>query len=153
MMELSFIPVKSYMLEALELARHAGRFGDVPIGAVVELEGKVIGRGRNCSDTGKTPLGHAELMAIDEAARVLGSRRLTGCNIYITVEPCPMCTGAILNSGISNIIYGADEERTGCVGSAIDLRELVYYKTPGVYRGFMAEEAKKLMQDFFLDKR
>ncbi len=144
-----FLPKKEFMLQALHLAEEAAQSGEVPVGAVVVKDGRVIGEGRNRREAGKNALAHAEIEAISQACQTLGTWRLTGCELYVTLEPCPMCTGAIINSHIDRVIYGVDDERAGCCGTAMDLFALPYSHRPEVYRGFYEGEAKKLLQDFF----
>lgn len=148
-MELAFIPTKKFMLRALELAREAAAAGEVPVGAVVVRGTEIIGEGRNRREAGQNALAHAELEAIFQACRALGTWRLTGCQLYATLEPCPMCTGAIINAHIGTVVYGADDDRAGCCGTAADLFSLPYSHRPQVYRGFCEEECRKLLQDFF----
>lgn len=149
MMELAFLPKKEFMLRALELAREAASAGEVPVGAVVVREGSVIGEGRNRREAGKNALGHAELEAVSQACAALGTWRLTGCELYVTLEPCPMCTGAVINAHIDTVVYGADDERAGCCGTAADLFALPYSHRPEIYRGFYEEECRALLRDFF----
>lgn len=149
MMELAFLPKKEFMLRALELAREAASAGEVPVGAVVVREGSVIGEGRNRREAGKNALGHAELEAVSQACASLGTWRLTGCELYVTLEPCPMCTGAVINAHIDTVVYGADDERAGCCGTAADLFALPYSHRPEIYRGFYEEECRALLRDFF----
>lgn len=137
------------MLQALELAREAAACGEVPVGAVVVREKEIIGEGRNRREDLQSALAHAEVEAISQACRALGSWRLTGCQLYVTLEPCPMCTGAILNAQIDTVVYGADDERAGCCGTAADLLSLPYARRPEVYRGFFEEECKALLREFF----
>ena len=147
MLERAFLPKKEWMLRALELAREAAAAGEVPVGAVVVKAGRIIGEGRNRREADKTALAHAEVEAIHRACQALGTWRLTGCDLYVTLEPCPMCTGAIINSHINRVVYGADDERAGCCGTALDLFALPYSHRPDIYRGFY--EAKALLQEFF----
>lgn len=148
-MELAFFPDKEPMLRALELAREAAACGEVPVGAVVVKEKKIIGEGRNRREKEQSALAHAEVEAIAEACRALGSWRLTGCQLYVTLEPCPMCTGAILNAQLNTVVYGADDEKAGCCGTAADLLSLPYARRPEVYRGFFEEECRTLLREFF----
>lgn len=141
------------MLHALELAAQAAADGEVPVGAVVVKNGTVIGEGRNRREKGKNALAHAELEAISMACQALGTWRLTGCELYVTLEPCPMCTGAVINSHIDKVVYGADDERGGCCGTVIDLFSLPYSHRPEVFRGFLEEEARRLLHSFFLQLR
>ncbi len=148
-MTLAFLPKKKFMLRALELAREAMAFGEVPVGAVVVKDGVILGEGRNRGEREKNPLAHAELEAIAAACRTLNSKRLPGSELYVTLEPCPMCTGAVINAHIDTVVYAADDERAGCCGTAVDLFSLPYSHRPLVYRGFLEEEARALLQSFF----
>ena len=142
-----------YMRMALELAEKAALEGEVPVGAIIVQQTpageRIVGKGRNRRETDKHPLAHAELEAIDEAALALRGWRLPRCTLYVTLEPCPMCTGAIINSHINRVVYGADDERAGCCGTALDLFALPYSHRPDIYRGFYEAEAKALLQEFF----
>lgn len=149
MMKLAFIPEKKFMLRALELAKQAGEQGEVPVGAVVVKDGKIIGEGRNRREREKSALAHAELEAVFQACQALQSWRLTGCQLYVTLEPCPMCTGAVINAHLDTVVYGADDERAGCCGTAADLFSLPHSFRPEVYRGFYEAECKELLRDFF----
>lgn len=149
MMELAFLPRKEFMLRALELARQAAACNEVPVGAVVVRDGSVIGEGRNRREELRSALSHAEIEAISQACRTVGDWRLTGCELYVTLEPCPMCAGAILNAQIGVVVYGADDDRAGCCGTAMDLLKLPYYRRPELYRGFYEAESKELLRDFF----
>ncbi len=149
MLEPVFLPKKEFMLRALRLAEEAAQAGEVPVGAVVVKDGRVIGEGRNRREAGKNALAHAELEAISQACRTLGTWRLTGCELYVTLEPCPMCTGAVINAHVDRVVYGVDDERAGCCGTAVDLFSLPYSHRPEVYRGFYEAEAKALLQEFF----
>ena len=149
MLELAFLPRKEFMLRALALAEEAAAAGEVPVGAVVVKEGQIIGEGRNRREAGKNALAHAELEAISQACKALGTWRLTGCELYVTLEPCPMCTGAVINAHIDRVVYGADDERAGCCGTAADLFTLPYSHRPDLYRGFYESESKALRQAFF----
>jgi tRNA(adenine34) deaminase len=149
MLPLAFIPEKQWMLRALELAHEAARAGEVPVGAVVVKDGRILGEGRNRREAAHTALGHAELEAIHNACQTLGTWRLTGCTLYVTLEPCPMCTGAIINAHVDRVVYGADDDRAGCCGTAMDLFALPYSHRPEIYRGFYEAEAKALLREFF----
>lgn len=141
------------MLRALQLAREAAEAGEVPVGAVVVKDGKVIGEGRNRREEGKNALAHAEIEAISRACATLGTWRLTGCQLYVTLEPCPMCTGAVINARIDTVVYGADDEQAGCCGTAMDLFSLPCSRRPELYRGFLEEECRALLQSFFQNVR
>ena len=145
---------ESYMLEALALAREAAQHGDVPVGCVIaDAEGRVIGRGRNRREERGDATAHAEVEAIREACAALGDWRLEGCTLYVTLEPCPMCTGAIINSRIPTVVFGAREENFGSCGSVIDLFSERYGHRPAVYPGVLKDDCAALLRDFFRDKR
>ena len=150
---LEFIPEKKFMLAAIDLADKALENGEIPVGAVVEKNGVIIGKGMNRRETDKNPVMHAEIEAIQEASRIIGDWRLSGCNLYVTLEPCPMCMGAVLNSRIDRVIFGAEDARTGSCGSALNLLDLPAYKKVEVFRGFMETECKKIILDFFKELR
>lgn len=152
-MKLEFIPVKTYMREALRLAEEARLDGEIPVGAVIVKDGNILAKGRNRRERQQSSLGHAELDAISAACRQTGSWRLEGCEIYVTLEPCPMCMGAILNARISQVVYGLDDQAAGSCGSALSMGELNAYKQPGIYPGFMEEECREQLQDFFKELR
>lgn len=145
----AFVPSPEPMRRALELAREAAREGEVPVGAVVVCEGKIISEGRNRREKDKNALCHAELEAIDGACRALGGWRLWKCQLYVTLEPCPMCAGAIINARIPQVIYGASDPKAGSCGSVVDLFALPYNHRPQVTAGFLEEEAAALLREFF----
>jgi len=142
------------MGEALALARSAGEEGDVPVGAVALFEGRVVGRGRNARERANDPTAHAELLAIQEAARTLGSWRLTGVTLVVTLEPCAMCAGALVLSRIDRLVFGASDPKAGAVGSLMDLTcdPRLNHRFP-VERGLRAEECGALLRDFFKERR
>ena len=141
---------EKYMLEALSLAREAAENGDVPVGCVVvSPSGEIIGRGRNRREENSDATAHAEVEAIRAACAALGAWNLSGCGIAVTLEPCPMCAGAIINSRLSPVIYGAKEPNSGSVGSVINLFEERYGHRPAVYGGVLAEECAALLAEFF----
>jgi len=145
---------EQFMAEALALARQAGVSGEVPVGAVVVKDGTVVGRGYNRPVSGRDPTAHAEVMALRDAAERIGNYRLADCILYVTLEPCAMCAGAIINARISRVVYGAADPKSGACGSVVDLfaeNRLNYHAT--VVGGVMAEEAAKLLQDFFSARR
>ena len=142
-----------FMDEALTLAREAAADGEVPVGCVIVRGDTVVGRGRNRRETDKSALAHAEIEAIGEACRHLGGWRLWECTLYVTLEPCPMCAGAILNSRIRRVVYGAADTKAGCCGSVTDLFALPFNHHPAVENGLRAEEAQALLQAFFLRLR
>ena len=145
---------EKYMAQAMELAREAGEKGDVPVGCVItDKDGNIIGRGRNRRQESHDATAHAELEAIREACAKTGDWRLEGCSIFVTLEPCPMCTGAIINSRIPTVVFGAREELSGSCGSVIDLFFERYGHHPQVYGGVRGAESASLLRDFFRDKR
>lgn len=140
---------EKFMREALALAAEAASEGEVPVGAVVVRGGEIVGRGYNRREGAKNALAHAELMAIDDACRKLGGWRLWQCDLYVTLEPCPMCAGAIINSRIQNVYYGAKDQKAGSVGSLTNLFELQYNHKPTVVSGVLEEECSAILSDFF----
>ena len=145
---------EAYMSLALELAREAAAEGEVPVGCVIAgPDGAVIGRGRNRREETGDATAHAELEAIRQACAALGDWRLSGCTLYVTLEPCPMCTGAIINARIPTLVFGAREALSGSCGSVIDLFTEGYGHRPAVYPGVLREDCAALLRDFFRDKR
>ena len=145
---------ESNMSLALALAREAYAHGEVPVGAVVVgPDGVILGRGRNRRQETGDATAHAELEAIREACRTLGDWRLESCAIYVTLEPCPMCTGAIINARIPTVVFGAREALSGSCGSVIDLFSERYGHRPAVWPGVLREECAAALRDFFKDKR
>ena len=145
---------EDYMRQALALAREAAAAGEVPVGCViVDRAGQIIGRGRNRREEDKSPLAHAELAAITDACRSHGDWRLKGARLYVTLEPCPMCAGAILNARIAQIRYGAKDDKAGCCGSVLNLFEEDFHHHPRIYGGLMEAECSALMQAFFQSLR
>ena len=143
-----------YMQKALELAREAAEAGEVPVGCVIaDSEGNIIGTGRNRREENADATAHAEMEAIRQACAAKGDWRLDDCSLYVTLEPCPMCTGAIIQSRIPRIIFGAREPQTGSCGSVIDLFRENYGHSPAVYPGVLGEESSQLMRRFFRKKR
>ena len=141
------------MREALALAKKAFDLGEVPVGAVAVWDGKIVGRGMNLRETDKNALCHAEVMAINEACKTLGGWRLWKCDLYVTLEPCPMCAGAIINSRIRRVIYGASDPKAGSCGSLANLFELPYNHKPELVNGVLEEECSSLLRDFFAGLR
>ena len=142
-----------YMEQALELAREAAAEGEVPVGCVVVRDGQIVGRGRNRRETGRTALGHAEVQAISQACEALGGWRLWECTLYVTLEPCPMCAGAIINARIPRVVFGAADTKAGCCGSVCDLFSMEFNHHPTVERGLMEEECAAVLRDFFQELR
>ncbi|MEE1144609.1 MAG: nucleoside deaminase [Acutalibacteraceae bacterium] len=137
------------MQRALELAKQAGDVGEVPVGAVIVKDGVIVGEGRNRRENEHNALGHAEIEAINNACHTLKSWRLSDCEMYVTLEPCPMCAGAIINARLKSVYYGADDLKAGSVYSVISMFELPYNHTPNVKSGVLKEESLRLLQDFF----
>lgn len=143
-----------YMKHALELARQAADNNEVPVGCIIcDSEGRIIGRGRNRREENADATAHAEIEAIREACKSIGDWRLEDCSIYVTLEPCPMCTGAIINSRIPTLVFGARDAVTGSCGSVIDLFCENYGHRPAVYSGVLKDESSRLLKNFFKDKR
>ena len=138
-----------FMNIAIEQAKIAASELEVPVGAVIVRNGEVVSVGRNRRETGKNALAHAELEAIDLACKKLGGWRLWECEMFVTLEPCPMCTGAIINSRLRRLVFGASDGKAGSCGSVINLFDLPYNHKPEVVPGFMAEECSALLTDFF----
>ena len=143
----------TYMEEALALAQEAFADGEVPVGCVIVRDGRIVGRGRNRRETGKSALAHAECEAISDACRNLGGWRLWDCTLYVTLEPCPMCAGAIINARIPKVIFGASDAKCGACGSVCDLFSMEFNHHPEVTRGIREEECRGLLTEFFLNLR
>jgi len=144
---------EDFMREALALAKLAADDGETPVGAVVVKNGEIVGRGRNRREKAKNALAHAEIEAIDDACRTLGGWRLWECELFVTLEPCPMCAGAIINARIRRLVFGASDPKAGSCGSVIDLFALPYNHAPQVFGGFMGEECSALLKSFFTGVR
>ena len=144
---------EEYMRQALELARQAMAEGEVPVGCVIVRDGAVVGRGRNRRETAQTALGHAELEAIAQACRTLGGWRLAGCALYVTLEPCPMCAGAILNARIRRVWYGARDEAFGACGGVTNLFMESFPNRPALVGGILGEDCRRVLADFFAGLR
>ena len=142
-----------FMDAALELAREAAAEGEVPVGCVIVRDGKIVGRGRNRREKSKTALGHGEIEAIADACNNLGGWRLWDCTLYVTLEPCPMCAGAIINARIPRVVYGASDEKCGACGSVCDLFSMNFNHHPQVEKGIREAEAAALLRDFFAELR
>lgn len=140
---------EKYMSMALELAREAAMDGDVPVGCVIIRGDEVIGRGRNRREERGDATAHAELEAIRDACAHIGSWRLHGCTMYVTLEPCPMCAGGIVNSRIDCVRYGARDDKAGCCGSVLNLFEERFNHHPRLYQGPMVEECQQVLTEFF----
>ena len=144
---------KFFMMEALDLAREAADRDEVPVGAVVVRDGKIIGRGYNLRESRASATAHAEVLAIEQACRAIGSWRLDECTLYVTMEPCPMCAGAIINSRIKKVVFGCKDAFAGCLGSVIDFNCYPFNHSFSIESGVCAEESKELLSKFFKDKR
>ena len=142
-----------YMDVALELAKEAAAEGEVPVGCVIVRGDQIVGRGRNRRETTKTALGHAEIEAIADACKNLGGWRLWDCTLYVTLEPCPMCAGAIINARIPRVVYGAQDEKNGACGSVCNLFSMDFNHHPQAESGIREEEAAALLAEFFQNLR
>ena len=144
---------EDYMREALVLAREAYEAGEVPVGCVIVKNGQIVGRGRNRREEKQSALSHAELEAIEDACRTTGGWRLQGCQLYVTLEPCPMCAGGIISARVPEVYYGAKDEGFGAVGSILNLFEENFRHHPKVIGHILEAECKALLQDFFVQVR
>lgn len=140
---------ETFMLLALEEARLALAEGETPVGCVIVRDGRIIARGHNRRHNDHDPTAHAEILAIRRAASVLGDWRLSGCTLYVTLEPCPMCAGAIINARIPHVYYGAKDPKAGSCGSVVNLFELPYNHKPELTGGIMGEECAQILTEFF----
>ena len=143
----------TYMREALALAKEAAAEGEVPVGCVIVRGDKIVGRGRNRRETGKNALAHAEIEAINDACKNLGGWRLWDCTLYVTLEPCAMCAGAILNARIKRVVYGASDKKFGAVRSVCSLFSMDFNHHPEVESAVLEEESAQLLQAFFQNLR
>lgn len=143
----------AFMKEALQLAEAALRMGEIPVGAVVVKDGVIIGRGQNRRENGGGATAHAEILAINEACAALGGWRLTGCELYVTLEPCPMCAGAIINARFDRVVFGADDTKGGALGGLFSLLDYPLGCKTDVRRGVLADECKSIIDRFFTDRR
>ena len=144
---------EKYMKAALKLAQKAADEGEVPVGAVVVCDGKIVGRGRNRRETKKNALHHAEIEAIEKACKKLGGWRLIGCTLYVTLEPCIMCAGAIMNSRIERIVIGTSDKKAGAYGGIMDINSLPVNHIPQVEIGILEEQCSEILKDFFKQLR
>lgn len=142
-----------FMDAALELAQQAFEEGEVPVGCVIVRKGEIVGRGRNRREKDKTALGHAEIEAISEACRNLGGWRLWECTLYVTLEPCPMCAGAIVNARIPRVVFGAKDDKSGACGSVCDLFSMDFNHHPVLESGVREAESAALLTEFFQNLR
>ena len=139
----------NFMDEALVLAKEAAEEGEVPVGCVIVRRGEIVGRGRNRRETDKSALAHAEMEAINEACRNLGGWRLWECTLYVTLEPCPMCAGAIINARIPRVVYGASDRKCGAARSVCNLFSMEFNHHPTVESGIREAECAALLTEFF----
>lgn len=144
---------EKYMKAALKLAQKSAEEGEVPVGAVVVCNGKIVGRGRNRRETKKNALCHAELEAIHKACKKLGGWRLHLCDLYVTLEPCPMCAGAIINARIKTVIFGTTDPKAGSCGTMINLFALPYNHQPEIISGVLEESCGAVLRSFFRELR
>lgn len=142
-----------YMNQALALAEEALRSGEVPVGAVIVKDGEVLCGAYNLRETNGVATAHAELLAIEEACRLLGGWRLSGCTLYVTLEPCPMCAGAIVNSRIDRVVYGVKDPAAGCCGSVLNFNSYPFNHAFSLTGGVCGEECRSLLKRFFADRR
>lgn len=140
---------ESFMREALKLAKESFDSGEVPVGAVVVKDGLIVGKGKNNRETGRNAVNHAEIEAISEACKNIGSWRLHGCSLYVTLEPCPMCAGAVINSRIDKVFFGAYDKKAGSVRSVVRLFDLPFNHEPEVTGGLLENECSSLLSAFF----
>ncbi|MDO6460821.1 tRNA adenosine(34) deaminase TadA [Granulosicoccaceae sp. 1_MG-2023] len=144
----------TFMARALSLAAEGGRLGEVPVGAVIVRDGKVLGEGYNCPISGHDPTAHAEIVALRDAAMREGNYRLPDTTLYVTLEPCTMCMGALIHARIANVIYAADEPRAGAVRSQLSLADAAHYNHRiTVSAGLMAAQSAQLLKSFFAERR
>lgn len=142
-----------YMKKALDEARLALLKGEVPIGAVIIKDGNVIAAAHNLRETDRSAVAHAELLAIERACRAVGGWRLSGCTLYVTLEPCPMCAGAIINSRIDRVVFGSRDEKAGACGSVMNLFAADFNHRPAITAGVLEEECAALLKEFFVKLR
>lgn len=145
---------EEYMEKALQLAQEAASRGEIPVGAlVVDKDGKIIGEGFNRREELQSPIAHAEILAIEQAAKTLGSRRLLGCTLYVTLEPCPMCAGAVINASLKRLVYGAFDEKNGACASVAALFDEKFTHIPMVRSRVLKDRCGAILSEFFKDKR
>ena len=144
-----------FMSEAIELAKRAAELGEIPVGAIVvdNRSGEVIARAHNLRENNKSATAHAEILAIEEACRARGGWRLGGCTLYVTLEPCPMCAGALINSRIDRVVFGAEDMLAGCCGSVINFNSYPFNHAFELTSGVCEDECKELLKRFFENKR
>ena len=142
-----------FMSRALELASLAAEQGDVPVGAVIVKDGEIISEGYNLREVEKRATAHAEMVAIERACERLGGWHLCGCTLYVTLEPCPMCAGALINSRVERVVFGLRDAKAGCLGSVLNMNRYPFNHAFEITEGVMAEESAKLLSEFFAKRR
>lgn len=142
-----------YMMLAMHEGRNAAARGEVPVGAVIVRGGEVIARSGNMRERARSAVAHAELLAIDEACEALGGWRLVGCELFVTLEPCPMCAGAIVNARLPRVVYGASDPKAGAMGGLFDLDAVPLNHHPDIVGGVLADECSLMLRDFFRMRR
>ena len=142
-----------FMRRALELAALAAERGDVPVGAVIVKDGEIISEGYNLREQNNLATAHAEMIAIDRACERLGGWHLCGCTLYVTLEPCPMCAGALINSRVERVVFGLRDAKAGCLGSVLNVNRYPFNHAFDITEGVMAEESAKLLSEFFAKRR
>ncbi|MBR0443149.1 MAG: tRNA adenosine(34) deaminase TadA [Clostridia bacterium] len=142
-----------FMRQALTEAERAGELGEVPVGAVVVRDGEIIARAHNLRETDHMATAHAELLAIEQACRALGTWRLNDCTLYVTLEPCPMCAGTIVNSRMGRVVYGAKDAKAGAMGSVLNVNSYPFNHKANLESGVLAEECGDVLRVFFAEKR
>lgn len=142
-----------FMRRALELAALAAERGDVPVGAVIVKDGEIISEGYNLREQNNLATAHAEMIAIDRACERLGGWHLCGCTLYVTLEPCPMCAGALINSRVERVVFGLRDAKAGCLGSVLNMNRYPFNHAFEITEGVMAEESAKLLSEFFAKRR
>ena len=140
---------REFMEAALALAKQAGEKGEIPVGAVIVKDGEIISEAYNLRHTGKVATAHAELLAIEDACRKLGTWRLSGCTLYVTLEPCPMCAGAIINSRIDRVVYGVKDAKAGCLGSVLNFNSYPFNHAFEIVGGVCEAECAAILSEFF----
>lgn len=146
-------PDPKFMSQAIKYAKLASRRGEVPVGAVIVKDGQIISFGYNRRESGRNSLLHAEIIAINRACKKLDGWRLSGCDLYVTLEPCPMCAGAIINSRIENVYFGASDAKSGAMGSVINMTDFQFNFKPFLHKGILQEECADLLKEFFQSLR
>lgn len=144
---------RKFMTAALSQAEKAKEKGEIPVGAVIVKDGEIIAKAHNETEIKNSPLAHAELMAIKEAMDKLNAKYLSDCSLYVTLEPCPMCMGALLHARVGSIVFGAYDEKTGCGGSKADFSDFSFFRKPQILGGYMEEECAGLLAEFFRNLR